>query len=397
MSRWIRVTIPLEYAFVALGIYLFLTLGLWTLGAVIDGPGRLELFNPVGGKFLVFAAGAFGFYRGAFFHPGLRPEYRKWLEGTPWHVGLPLPLGPVTLAIQDLVAVSLLTGMAALHPAVVASHVPVVFVTVYLITTLGSLVVTQYFGHLFLLLFGLGGLLYVGAVPRQWATTVHVASIGGVLTMLYLLVRHGLLDGLRRFREWDLPSLKERVSTWVALGTAETRQRLLGWPFDRLAPRGEPKPIPPHWSLAVATLVTWWVFVVCSAVLAESPAAPLRNAYAAAAVIVLQIGAGRTGAYMWGHLPPISLWGRLMTFRWIIPGYDVVFVPWIGGMVLAAVVPFVLEQLVFPPLYGVPLLVGLETLWLLAAPPGLVAWRLTAPHRIVPGAILQTNELQQTA
>ena len=86
--------------------------------------------------------------------------------------------------------------------------------------------------------------------------------------------------------------------------------------------------------------------------------------------------------YVVPYWPPIGLWGRIRTGRWIIPGYDRVFVaPLLSLLATAVLVPSI-------PLFGLPwLLAGPAcfaiTLWIaLNVGPSLTAWKLTGKHRI---------------
>ncbi len=61
-------------------------------------PGGVQVLQT---GLLCFAAAWLGLIRMAWFHPSLRSSYRNWLKTTCWHVGKPLPLGPVTLTWLD--------------------------------------------------------------------------------------------------------------------------------------------------------------------------------------------------------------------------------------------------------------------------------------------------------
>src|SRR5437867_2383985 len=60
---------------------------------------------------LWLAAGAYGAYRVFAFHP-YDKSYGSWLATTPWSNRKPLPLGPVHLAIQDVLMVGLVLVLA---------------------------------------------------------------------------------------------------------------------------------------------------------------------------------------------------------------------------------------------------------------------------------------------
>ena len=92
----------------------------------------------------------------------------------------------------------------------------------------------------------------------------------------------------------------------------------------------------------------------------------------------------RLAIYVDGYYSPISLWGRIWTGRWIIPGYDRVF---IAPLVIIAVGPlsvYCLQAVGLPLDVAATVGIGTMTLAALILPPRLRSWRLTGQHRIVP-------------
>jgi hypothetical protein len=90
--------------------------------------------------------------------------------------------------------------------------------------------------------------------------------------------------------------------------------------------------------------------------------------------------------YCANYRPPISLWGRILTLRWIVPGYDRVFLTPLATLGLGLTLPYALFKMHLDP----ALVLGLSLPPFLIAGmlggPALWQWRLTSPARLVPGA-----------
>jgi hypothetical protein len=92
----------------------------------------------------------------------------------------------------------------------------------------------------------------------------------------------------------------------------------------------------------------------------------------------------RLWIYLQWHRPPISLWGRLWTLRWIIPGFDTVLVAPLMASLAAIAVPVALRFAGVELEYSIPVSLSL-VLWItLNTRPTLEEWVLTGNHRIVP-------------
>ena len=81
---------------------------------------------------------------------------------------------------------------------------------------------------------------------------------------------------------------------------------------------------------------------------------------------------------------PISLWGRVRTGLWIIPGYDRALIAPLILSMLAVVLPITLNALQLP----IPLLSGLfiGVMWGLSFSlgPALWRWKLTGQYQMLP-------------
>jgi hypothetical protein len=167
--------------------------------------------------------------------------------------------------------------------------------------------------------------------------------------------------------------------------------RILGWPFDRLGPIRNKWSV--SWTLvgAMAVLAAWWCFVVIRCSSQEGKLLVVMMAMG----LGMQLAVARLLTYIMGYSPPINLVGRLLTFRWIIPGYDVVFVTPLFLLIVVGLTGSALFRFKLMPEIVGPALLAAEIL-IVFFPPSLDEWRLKGEHRIVPAAWNQTNELQQT-
>src|SRR5262249_56326467 len=99
------------------------------------------------------------------------------------------------------------------------------------------------------------------------------------------------------------------------------RKNILGWPFDIIRPRDVAVSISYRDGLMLSLLLGWWMYVILQRI---DPQARFGANFVLVFIAQFAI-AGRIGTYCWGYAPPISLWGRIFTLRWVIPGYDYVF------------------------------------------------------------------------
>ena len=113
-------------------------------------------------------------------------------------------------------------------------------------------------------------------------------------------------------------------------------------------------------------------------------------------VVVTFCSVSRAFVYCWGYLPPLNLFGRLVRFRWIIPGYDQVIVAPLGAVLVAYFLPRWLHEIESPVEFLVPLTVTVCALILINVGPSIDRWQLTGNHRVVPGMILQQMSQEVT-
>ena len=342
----------------------------WRGGAPLL-PGDVILH--VADEFLRGCALALGLFRVVAFHPFYRPGYRAWLERTPWTYRKPLPMGPVALVWEDGVALLALVLLTLTVPGCDPIRLLALFTLSYLAALALTLGPTGEPAYGYLLGFGIG--LMVRVYPRpdaMLAAGIVVAAAGQV----------GLRRSLARF-PWPGRFQPQYSAEAIENTFRQQQDQACGWPYDRLRPFAQ-APVRLTFLDAVlfSMLAGWWLFAL------EGLFADPRDALGLFAA-VLPMGTFiaallRLVKYTQGYASPLNLWGRLLTFRWIVPGYDQVFV---GPMLTIAMAPLSVAffyHLGWPAQVFLPITGGLVIFAAIATPPSLRRWRLTGQHRIVP-------------
>lgn len=374
MIRWLRVSLPLEWiACVAIGYgatSAFLHWMEWHLGVpLLDDAGRPLLRQICGGILMVGAVG-FACSRALAFHPVASQAYRQWLAATPWTGKKPLPLGPVHLVPQDVLLIGTAVFFAWLSGDAWSLFVPQAFMVIYLLLVGYTLFATGTWPWGYAVLFG------VGLTVRFWHFIP--ASLGAALGA-YLVAYLGLRRSFALF-PWG--------NTWIAeldmaLGTSKkTESGAVGWPYSRLAPKypGSETRFPLHHALMLSGLIGWGLYVVAS--LFPRPASREDFLLLILGVVVILAPLFRLFTYANGYLPPISVLGRLATFRWIIPGYDQIVVAPLLAFMAGSALEVTGTLLGVDPLIGRPVAIAVILAMCLGLGPSLKTWRLTGNHRI---------------
>lgn len=382
MIRRLRVILPPAWAIMGFVVaYVLMSLPdlfmLWRFGIVVPPVPRSEPREVV----LCIGLGLFGAFRALGFHPVFQPSYRGWLETTPWTWRKPLPAGPAHLVWEDALIV-----LAALAPAWTREGIsPWTFATVFLGVYLACQVFAAFatgvwpFGYA--ILFGLGLVLRLWRWPEAHAITAGV---------LYLIALTGLRIAMGRFPwspEWRDQFEQIQVQFQTSGDAAQVDKRL-GWPFDRLAPRfPDQMSVRTRDALLLSLLAGWYLHVGGSFFQDDFDRAIFLRLGVAGAIMG---GVGiRLMNYLVGYAPPINIWGRIGTFRWIIPGYDKVFVVPIVAAVVGLMIGFELPRSGLPDDVALPIALALTLVTFLTGGPSLKQWRLTGKHRIVPASSAQ--------
>ncbi|MCB9866086.1 MAG: hypothetical protein H6816_05575 [Phycisphaerales bacterium] len=296
--------------------------------------------------------------------------YLGWLRTTPWTIARPLPLGPMFLTRMDWLVIAILTALAWLGgPIVHPAAVPVAMLLFHVLITGAPLLDTQRWKPILVALLFI--IVAVLLFTRPWLML-------GVVVLLHFYITAQVRELLLRFHEFDFgprdaehhralifwgPDAEPTVHIAAALGTTHALPH-----HDRLEPKV------PLWQAAVAGLVAGTAAYFLSWFAVDEGRADLPMSLGA--FVIVAAAFGRTIAYV--SFPPISLWGRVRTRRWIIPRFDRALV--VPLVILAAgfLTMWLLHRCVVPLPWVAAATLALTTFIALGAGPTRGAHRLTA-------------------
>ncbi|MCR4410968.1 MAG: hypothetical protein NUV77_00920 [Thermoguttaceae bacterium] len=388
---WLRVVFP-PVGIVGLMVVLCLgtrALELWVAHR-LEIHEKFSLFAPFRVMLIGVASVAYGMYRVLVFHPLFRSGYRTWLAATPWTSAKPLPLGPIHLVPQDAVMLGLLfalvhePGGVVEMPNGVVVHVtwlaPLCFLISYLLWLCTSFTVVGLAVPAYATAFGLGLVFRLSREPA-WAT--------GAAAIVYLVAWWGIRQSLARFL-WRVPRFLDPVRS--ERQGSESRQPVLGWAFNALQPKPVGAGIRVRDALAVSLLVGWWAHSVVALIANEQEqreAVTTISGFVTAGCVL-----SRTVVYCLRHWPPISLWGRIQTLRWIIPGYDRVFVAPLCALAAGLILHWLVAHDRLPADIFGPAGIAVVLAITLGTGPTLQQWQLTGAHRIAPDYLNKANFIE---
>jgi hypothetical protein len=362
---------------ITLGVFfVMLEGGVWYLESKNIPIGKDLRFRP-GYVILIIFGVIHGLSRVVFIHPIWNSGYQTWLESTPWSRRKPLPMGPAELVWQDGLILGPLVLLSAALPEPGAVHLLCAFLLSHLFALTATLFLTRTWAIGYSTAFALGVAVWLWRQPLAclFASTV-----------VYLTAYEGLWRGFDRFpwKRFDRPN------TDAGYPSRNVPAGACGWPHDRMV--GEvvsAEPISRIDALLCCMLGSWWLFVISSFI--SDP----RGRHAVLgfffSVVLAVIPMGRLYFYTLGYIFPITLWGRIRAGRWIIPGYDQVFVGPICSFLVGSSSLALLQAWSVPFDHSLPIATGLIVLVALIAPPRLKRWRLTGQHRIVPAMSLENQ------
>ncbi len=341
----------------------------WRVGRPLDVPRPGMLVARL-------AALAYGGWRALAFHPAYRGDYRIWLERGPWTSRKPLPAGPIALSWEDALPAGALALMAAFH----GPSGPFIVLGLFLIGHQAIVAVASFttgatpFGYAVAFLIGLSIRLW--PEPRDFLA----AAVAG-----YLVGWAGLRVSLAKF-PW--PGYRKAGANDPKQAI---REAACGWPFDQLQPKARSgRILPAHAGVLISLLAGWYLFAAES--FFPDPAARRLFLHLGFVNAILILAFGRASLYGLGYAPPISLWGRLRTSRWIVPGHDQVYLAPLCTILVGVLAldrfrpPGLVDDTFLPIALAVACLVALTT------GPSLARWRLTGRHRITLGVSKKGGE-----
>lgn len=322
---------------------------------------------------------AYGVFRVFAFHPAMRMDYLRWLALTPWRPRMPLPMGSVHLVAWDALPIALLSllCLGSADPSFV--ELSSMFMLAYLLAAGIAMAFTRAYCHAYVLAFGLGVAIIFFADEK----TVTALAL---LVALCLVGRHGLEFSLAGF-PWgeasnsSVPSKIQMLHDSFNLQKISdvNRSRVDGWPYSVLAPGAKIPSLSYSHGLTLSLLAAWYVYVFCS-LRSENDRHLIVSIHFWMAIIVGPLT--RCVIYCYDHWPPISFWGRIVTFRWIIPGYDRAFIAPLLACALGFGMRYLLDSCGVAGEIRVAVVVGVILLTLLNVGPTLKSWRLTGQHRL---------------
>jgi hypothetical protein len=322
-------------------------------------PAFVVVRNQLKLAILVLACGCFGFAKWNF-HPYRRGTYAEWLRTTPWTRRLRLPLGPTYLGWIDWIKLAALAALGwwdlQLDPAWIAVTfgVPYFFVGAFALAGSSKVEAAA-------LALGLGWLILVAP---------NASAMAAILAVMYLIFYLGLAEYLDSL-PWDEP---ERAAA-AKLKLASS----VGWPFDKLGPGRK-------FSKATwASVFTWagliaWLFYCVGTGLERLKGSDPALGAGFAGLFAFFAAMIRWAFYYDNCHPPLSLSGRVATGRWIIPGYDHIFLPPLAILASATFIILYVNVIGASPSLVLAATVGTSILIARGAGPSMSRWRLTGDY-----------------
>jgi hypothetical protein len=328
-------------------------------------------------RIMLVACVAYGFHRVVTLHPLCRPTYFAWLRTTPWTSRLRLPLGPISLAWQDAIVLILLMLLASGTTAGMPVNLLLAFSIGYLAALGLVLAVTGVYVYPYVCLFGLG------LITRLWG---HLEIGLGIAVVLYVLGVWTLRRSLAAF-PWD-PKVTERaeqISLYTRAAARATTNGLrtrchVGFPYFRLKRYDAAPLVPLRHAIVISLSLAWWAYVISWAdTRNDEPVAELLFCLWLPFMAALM----RCIRYCAEYIPPISLFGRVFTWSWIIPGYDRVLIVPLATLVTSYGLVLLMYLFEIPFRFGAPVITFVALALALGGGPTLGSWRLTGSHRII--------------
>lgn len=325
------------------------------------------------------------------FHPASDwgRDYREWLKLVPWDASRPLPFGPVHLVWQDMVAIfalgitPIICLSVAFGPPRSAHGALLVTGIIFGVTTalvlgaycLGALIIFIRLGRMdtmavIAFLFGCG-FLY----PRLW-------SCAAILLAITVVCDFGLMATLKDF-PWEGARLIGRENSngrqapmfFVPLTAARGVSPIQSY----LAPKIELDLMSRRNRIVTSLSIGWLIFCFCRFAQMRGGVEPV--AFAALVWIFLTMFLFRMLAYYTTGKAPISLWGRLLTGRWIIWRFDGPLFIALGLLVGSLTMPGVMHLLRVPVPVNMAVSATVGLLLFTLVGPSLTSWLLTGGHR----------------
>ena len=294
----------------------------------------------------------YGIFRGIYFSPFDHVGYGHWLRDSGWQHPQPLPLGPLRLVWQD----ALLLGVIALSlplELVTRLAVPVVAFAISYCIPAWNWSLAQ---RVYLFGYGLPWLIGCG-ILAVWAESIVGLSLVAIVCLV--LSQMATTRALAKFDEYE----SSQPLALVSASKTPEKDPSAGWPATvLLTPTTERRWSPGH-AIAAGAVVAWLVITIAGPadMILRQPRTVHRRSKQrflltqvssriykdymhfigslAILGVVIPCALMRVARYCGQLLPPISLWGRVRTGRFIIPGYDNVFIAPLAAVLIAIALP----------------------------------------------------------
>lgn len=303
-------------------------------------------------------------YRGYVTNPLLRKRYGEFLSLLPWDITKPLPGGSVHITVGDIFFILLLSLCGFLSIPVLVFYPPIMFLTVYL----GCMIASIYGKETRAVYI----ILYL--IPLSLLLVPDWIYVLGMLVAIYLFCRMALRRALSNFpwnsRLWHYRASEEDIKNAFLTNT-------IIWPH---LPMNEHKPafsINTRQSLNLAALAAWWGFVLMHAF--NWPTEVFFPVYL---YFLFTACFWRVSIYISRYSSPVNLFGRLFRFKFIIPGYDYVFIAPLLTLLIGGACVRIIPCIDIPEDVGYSAAIGLVLFLVTWLPPSLQTWELTGQHSI---------------
>ncbi len=315
-------------------------------------------------------AGLYGLYRVIFYHPSYSRKYRFWLNLSPWDYRKRLPLGPIHLVETDVLFLSILTMLAYVNVPELVIAPLIAFLCAYVLMLWIALNENQ--GHTALAVLFLASFTYY---PFR-NPIVSVFVLLGLYGLCYWSTAVSLENFPWNTKWWQLDPVNElRKQSKILISRS--------WPFRYIIYHNQLE-LSVTKAFLISFIITWYVHVI------KWPAGGLYEWWLLMK-LVFYLVLFRTLVYVSMCLPPISLLGRLFTFRLIIPRYDKVLIMPICVILAGIATPQILRLINLPGIYCFELTLFVVLFLTMALPPKYKEWQLTAPGRLYRKRAIEKN------
>lgn len=335
---------------------------------------------------------AYAAIRASLLHPFYNHRYWGWLETTPWRHPQPLPMGPVHLTWQDVVLFGLAFAPFVRYPQVLA--------------ILGAVFFAVYVGVLALAAWQLGGAAQAYAstailgLALRLSTAPYVAC--AVAFLAYLVAWQGFNRSLMTFpwpsdnwfsRTFGKDIFRDSRPDPNRQSTLSPERFPFPWPIDVLLGPEKVHGCSVQRAGLAACQASWWAYAAAGRVVAV-PNASLtkidKMAFALCSVMLIFGTMMRLLQFGYGFAPPLSLAGRIVLRKFVLPAYDVRLVAPCTMLVVGGASLLAWKTLHLPTQFGAAATAGLTVFLGLALGPTFADWRLVGGHRLTP---IQSREL----